>query len=270
MSEVHFAIDCGHKKCVIRDLASESGTFVGGKRITEIALRTGDNIVAGQTNFSVNIDGEAESNSIQADAVTDGEIKQPDDGTDVRPPMSSAELCQFLKLDDVVSELARKANVPPYEFMKLLIQEKNWTSALRFASHLLPLKDAVLWGAICTRESVGNGLSDADHAALDAAELWVKTGKDTDRRIAHEAAEATHFETAAGWVALAAFWSEGSMAPIGLPDVFPDERLTGQAITGALLMAAVQTNPLRAEANYDRFLKIADDMIGGRSSTANP
>ena len=138
-------------------------------------------------------------------------------------------------------------------------------SALRLTAHRLGNRKAVWWGALCTRESVGGALSKSDIAALDAAVQSVKTGRETDRRAAHAAAEATKYETAAGWVALAAFWLEGSLAPIGLADVVPDERLTGQAIAGALLMAAVQVEPLRAQANYERFLAIADDVVSDKS-----
>lgn len=267
MSEVHFVVECGHRQCVIRDLASETGTFVRGARITEVTLRTGDNIIAGQTTFCANIDGESEPDSKQG--VADSAGSSPDQSTialEPTPPKSLIELCQFLKLDDAACAFAKEADIPAQEFVKRLIKEQNRMSALRLTAHLLLPKLAVKWGSICTRESVGTLLSDTDLAALDAADRWVKTGHENDRRLAHEAAEATHYETAAGWVALGAFWAEGSLAPIGLADVVPDERLTGQAITGALLMAAVQPNPLKAEINYDRFLSIADEIISGRAS----
>jgi pSer/pThr/pTyr-binding forkhead associated (FHA) protein len=269
MSEVHFIIECGHRKCVIRDLASESGTFVQGTRITEVTLRTGDNIVAGQTTFCANIDGETEPDMKQGVAAT-AESSPDQSKTVLEPPPSKSliELCQFLKLDDAACGLAKEAEVSPQEFVKRLTKEQNRMSALRLTAHLLSPKPAVMWGSICTRESVGTLLSDTDLVALDAADRWVKSGNENDRRLAHEAAEATRYETAAGWVALGAFWAEGSLAPTGLADVVPDERLTGQAITGALLMAAVQVNPLRAEINYDRFLSIADEIISRRVATS--
>jgi hypothetical protein len=108
-------------------------------------------------------------------------------------------------------------------------------------------------------------LSARDIAALDAAEQWVKTGDEADRRKAHSAADATKYETAAGWIALAAFWADGSLNSIGMTDVVSDERLTGQAVAGALLMAAVQVNPKQAEENYKQYLVMAQEVLNGTS-----
>lgn len=56
MSGVHFAIQCEEKVCWVRDYKSTNGTLVNGQKIVEVALRGGDKITAGTTQFLVRIE----------------------------------------------------------------------------------------------------------------------------------------------------------------------------------------------------------------------
>jgi pSer/pThr/pTyr-binding forkhead associated (FHA) protein len=61
MSGVHFAIQSEEKACWVRDYKSTNGTMVNGQKIAEVALREGDRITAGETQFVVQIEhGRAE------------------------------------------------------------------------------------------------------------------------------------------------------------------------------------------------------------------
>lgn len=53
MSGRHFALECTGNACVIRDLRSSNGTFVNNQQIESTALHEGDEILAGQTVFTV-------------------------------------------------------------------------------------------------------------------------------------------------------------------------------------------------------------------------
>ena len=55
MSSLHFAVECGAQGCRITDRNSSNGTFLNGAKITEAALKEGDEIRAGQTTFVVRI-----------------------------------------------------------------------------------------------------------------------------------------------------------------------------------------------------------------------
>jgi hypothetical protein len=58
MSSTHFALETDATACYVHDLGSTNGTFVGGRRIAEkAALRHGDEILAGQTRFQVQLEG---------------------------------------------------------------------------------------------------------------------------------------------------------------------------------------------------------------------
>ena len=54
LSGVQFFLECDTDRCVLRD-SSRNGTFVNGVQVQEYRLRDGDQIVAGQTTFSVRV-----------------------------------------------------------------------------------------------------------------------------------------------------------------------------------------------------------------------
>jgi hypothetical protein len=145
------------------------------------------------------------------------------------------------------------------------------TEAARLAAHALPKREAVWWACMCARAVPDPALAAPDIAALAAAEHWVR--KPTDealRRAAMEAAQRTGFRTPEAWAAVGAFWSGGSMAPEGQPVVPPAEHLTGVAIAGAVVLAAVRNRAERAPARFERFLAAARDIAAGGAGRIPP
>jgi hypothetical protein len=136
--------------------------------------------------------------------------------------------------------------------------------AARLAAHALPKREAVWWGCMCARAVPDPALLPVDAEALAAAEAWVrKPGDDALRRAAMEAAQRTAFRTPEAWAAVGAFWSGGSMAPPGQPVVPPPDHLTGVAISGGVVLAAVRLRPERAQDRLARFLVAARDIAAG-------
>lgn len=142
--------------------------------------------------------------------------------------------------------------------------------AARLAAHALPKREAVWWCCMCARAVPDAALGAPDREALVAAEAWVrKPGDDALRRAAMEAAQRTGFRTPEAWAAVGAFWSGGSMAPAGQPAVPPAEHLTGVAISGGVVLAAVRLKPERAQDRLARFLVAARDIaLGGAGRIA--
>jgi hypothetical protein len=136
--------------------------------------------------------------------------------------------------------------------------------AARLAAHALPKREAVWWGCMCARAVPDPTLPEMDLQALLAAEAWVrKPGDDALRRAAMEAAQRTGFRSPEAWAAIGAFWSGGSMAPAGQPEVPPPDHLTGVAISGGVVLAAVRTRPERAQDRLARFLASAREIAAG-------
>jgi len=157
------------------------------------------------------------------------------------------------------------------EGVERLVAKGFCNEAARLAAHALPRREAVWWACMCAIAVPDPALPPADAAAREAAEAWVrKPTEDALRRAAWDAAQKTEFASPEAWAAVGAFWSGGSMSPEGQPVVPPADHLTGVAVSGAVVMAAVRGRPERAQARLLRFLDAARDIAGGGAGRIAP
>jgi hypothetical protein len=174
-----------------------------------------------------------------------------------------APLLPRLELDAAVAQVLAGVQTAAEGVDRLEAQGLR-NEAVRLAAHALPKREAVWWACMCANAVPDAALTAADSAARLAAEAWVrKPADDSLRRAAWDAAQKTEFRSPEAWAAVGAFWSGGSMAPEGQPVVPPADHLTGVAISGAVVMAAVRGRPERAADRLGRFLTAARDIAGG-------
>ncbi|MCS6933042.1 MAG: hypothetical protein NZM27_12625 [Acetobacteraceae bacterium] len=180
-----------------------------------------------------------------------------------------APLLPRLELDaEAGGILSGKADAA--EGVAALEAARRFPEAVRLAAHALPKREAVWWACMCARAVPDPALPEADRKALAAAEAWVRRPDEANRRAAMAAAQATRMQSPEVWAAVGAFWSGGSMAPEGQPVVPPAEHLTGVAVSGAVVLAAVRRRPERAEARFARFLESARDIASGGAGRMEP
>ena len=142
--------------------------------------------------------------------------------------------------------------------------------ALRLVAHALPKREAVWWACMCARAVPEAAPNPLDAQALAAAELWVRRPDEASRRAAMVAAQASGCRGPEAWAAVGAFWSGGSMAPEGQPEVPPADNLTGVAIAGAIILAAMRSRPERGPERLSRFLAAARDIAAGGAGRLSP
>ena len=177
---------------------------------------------------------------------------------------TAAEVCRLYELDPEAAALLDEKSTPA-SFIERLMAEQRFADAARFLAYALPKREAVWWACLCARAVTSPETSPDNVAVLDAAEAWVYKPVDENRRKAMALAEKTPMDTSASWAAVAAFWSAGSMAPEDAPVVPPGEELTGAAVSGAVILAAVQTEPENAPEKFARFLTQGLDVARGGS-----
>lgn len=179
-------------------------------------------------------------------------------------PVAAREIARHCELSEEARQLLRdepKADI----YVGMLLQRNLDQDALRFLAYRLPKREAVWWGALCAWKGLRPDPPEADAAALHAAVLWVRDGSEANRRAAEAVGHAAGPATAAGCVALAAFWSGGSMAPEGLPDVAPAPFLTARSIDAAVSLAVAQAG-IGEQAGLRRFfIQLARDVSSGRN-----
>jgi hypothetical protein len=151
----------------------------------------------------------------------------------------------------------------PRRFFDLLAATPLLDDAIRFLAAALPKREAVGWGAACVKDVFPKFAEPNEAKALTAAEAWTKDPSEGNRQTAGTAAEAAGYDTAPGCLAAAAFWSGGSLAPPHLPAVPPRDDLTGNGVTGAILLAsaAAAAGPDPAKA---KFIALGADVASGR------
>ena len=136
--------------------------------------------------------------------------------------------------------------------------------ATRLIAHALPRREAVWWACMCARSSLPpESLLDADRAAIEAAEAWVRSPTDELRRAAFAHAEAGGFSSPEACAAVGAFWSGDSMAPVGQPAVPPPAHVAGAAVAGSVALASVRQQPERRHDRLRSYLQSAYDISRG-------
>jgi uncharacterized protein DUF6931 len=166
---------------------------------------------------------------------------------------TAAEICARFELSGPAAALPRDG-LSPTAFLERLIEARHILDALSFLAHALPKREAVGWAARCARLA-GGPKSPEQQTALEAVERWRLEPSEELRRAAMAAAEKAQLNNPAGCAALAVFFTGGSLAPPDVPVVPPGEGLTARAVAGAVLMAAVVSEPEKAEEKYQRFLE---------------
>jgi hypothetical protein len=175
---------------------------------------------------------------------------------------TAAEVCKHFPLDEEAKKLLRDG-LTPAQFLTALIEKQQFPDAVRFLAHALPKREAVWWACLCARAVAGSNLPPPIAAALQAAEKWVVDPSEENRRAAMPAAEAAEFKTPAGCAAVAAFWSGGSLGPPNVPAIPPGEYLTAHGVAGAVMLAAVQSEPEKAPEKYRKFLAQGIEVANG-------
>jgi len=267
LADVHFAVQCQLHGAKLRKLAADRPLSLNAAEISEAELQAGDTIQAGQSAFLVAFDGQAArltapaviagAAAAAAGAATAGEASAPQA---LEP--TALEIAHELQLADEHLALAGTVKTGP-ELVAALAKVGAFAKAVRVQAHLLPKRQAVWWGIVCVK-SVGGELAPADADAKAAAYAWVEKPGEKVRRACEVAANKTKFDGPGSWLAMAAFWSGGSIAPEEMGEIAPDEKLTGQAVSSSLMIAAVAGDATKAKDRYRAFLAAAPQIASGK------
>jgi hypothetical protein len=173
------------------------------------------------------------------------------------------EVCRHYEPGDHVKALC-SPGLTVRDFVATLFQKKLLAEALSVAAHMLGARDAVWWGALCAWHGCRPQPDEKLDAALRAVVTWLGDPSDANRRAARAAGEAATARTPAGAVALAAFYSEGSMSEPGLPEVKPPEHLAQTTVAGAVLLTASSRPPDQFEKVCRYYVNMAFEVGQGK------
>lgn len=124
---------------------------------------------------------------------------------------------------------------PSLDFLRSLVAKQAWGPAVSFCAYLLPRREAVWWGCQSLRQ-IQPQRAAADNKAIGIAEDWVREPEEDRRLAALQFGQQSDYRAPATWMALAAGWSGGSIAP-GFTNAPAPPYQTARAIRAGLMIA---------------------------------
>ena len=173
---------------------------------------------------------------------------------------TSTDVVQIAPVEDDTKKLAKPDWSTP-QFVEALAGQEKFMDAIRVLAFSLGKLTVIEWAHRCVTIAGGDGLSKIDANALDLVQRWLGGRSEGLRREIYAASQAAEHSTPASWVAMAVFWSEGSMGPPPpSPPLAPGPTQCAHAATGAILLAAVAKQPEKAPDKYREFLRVGLEM----------
>jgi hypothetical protein len=127
------------------------------------------------------------------------------------------------------------AGMRSLDFLRSLIEQRDWPHAISFCAYLLPKRVAVAWGCRWVRRMMGQ-FDAKEERAIDYAEAWVQEPDETTRGKALAIGNVNDPNSATTWLALAAGWSGGSVYPPEFEPVEAKPEKTARAVRVALFV----------------------------------
>jgi hypothetical protein len=166
-----------------------------------------------------------------------------------------------LKPEDIPAGLADAAPAVAFE---TLVTEKRYAAATDFLAQALPRFEAAAWSGLAL-DAIAGDPGPAERRALHAVHAWIADPGESLRRDCQAAADALELDSPARYAAFAVFFSGGSIAPDGSPDVEPKHEFAGRFASAAIgLAASLSPDP---EAAYGRALDLGASVAAGQIAT---
>lgn len=181
-----------------------------------------------------------------------------------RDTRSIYDVARHAKLGDAARALLHEHQTPR-DYLALVDHHRLYSDGVRFAAHWLPAREALWWGCLCLWRVYRADAPVKDVSALHAVLRWVQKTSDGHRRQAKTAGDLAGLDTPAGLLALAVFYSGGSIADPGQYEIRPAPFACAQTLAGAVLLAATLAGPSELTQCQRQFLTFAHDVADGRS-----
>lgn len=257
LSRVHFVLESDYTTCRIRDNNSTHGTFVNDVRVQQAILKTGDEIMAGETKFLVTIEG--------ASAAAKAAEPEDDDELHCIQAAKAAEVCEHFELDDE-GQAALKPEMTPLEFLQALQKEKLWLDAIRFLAHALQKREGAWWMfQAMLRVRPENQTPRAELSAIQAGLQWVIDPSDDNRWATKEIGDQIGHKSPGGLSTLVVLMSGDSVTPPYYDPVPPEPWVSNRIIVAVLTLMATLKEPLKAKEHYANFVGLGIEVAQGKS-----
>jgi hypothetical protein len=146
------------------------------------------------------------------------------------------------------------------DFLDELVVSGQLRDAVAYCAYILPRREAVWWACQCIRHADA-ARSDAEVAALEAAEVWAHDPGEETRQAAMTAGMTGDRNCAATWAALAAAWSGGNFFASDKSFAHPPPPATAKSVLGAVMYAAGWQSKPAQQQNLREFVNICRGLL---------
>ena len=178
---------------------------------------------------------------------------------------NAAELCEFcqIKLKPRGAALLRPDDMPQ-QFYRRLVAEECWADARRVLAHGCPNERAIWWGCLVAADVNQQTPMREIEMVLPVVLRFVVDPTDENRRAAAMTGKLVPVSTLAGALAMATYFSGGSVSLPQLPVVHPRPFVTGRLVGVAVYLASVKRDAARYKDHLRRYLAMGEDVARGR------
>ncbi|MDB5659884.1 MAG: hypothetical protein JWS10_2499 [Cypionkella sp.] len=189
-------------------------------------------------------------------------------GTDTTPP-TSLEPAPGLRVQlsrqlfGTMPEIANDITAQPgegehvFDFSRRLRLGETPEEAISLMAFALQPRPAVWWGHECLK-ATPELLTAQDVDMLSICAAWVAEPTEANRYVALNAGLHAAVRGPGAWLALAAGWASGSMAPEGLPPALVPMFAIGRALNAGILTALARVPQDKRRRMLDHYVGMAE------------
>lgn len=167
----------------------------------------------------------------------------------------------FADIPEIIEDMEARPNEGEagLDFVRRLLNSPAPEEAVTFMAQLFTRRVAVWWGHECLRY-LERALDPLDMEMMALCAAWVATPDDAHRRHVAVSAEGCATRSPGVWLAMAAGWTGGSLAPPDSPTVVPPRFLTGRGVNAAVLSALARAKRAERQETLETFIAMAHDL----------
>lgn len=172
-----------------------------------------------------------------------------------------SRLLQVYDFNEHLLEQAQKVKTPSH-LLSSLLTERSYSDSVAFLAHCLKKDFSISWGYLCLVHTPVSW-SNQEVNVLEGIDSWLKEPVEKHRRSHEKVLHHLGVKSPVAWLGQAIFWSGGSITPEDAPVVNPSPSLFGQAVSGAVQLAALVEDAMHSYKLYPRFINLGIKLIEG-------
>lgn len=176
---------------------------------------------------------------------------------------SAVDLCAYYQIKLKEGRELLQPGLTPQQYYAELRSRDFLADARRVLTHVLPKRRALWWACLCATDAQRVKPAPLGDAVIAAVTRFVVEPTEEHRRATSPLGQSAGYNTLPGNLAMAAFFSGGSVLAAGLPFLAPRPQVTGRLTSVTIYLASVRRNPRRYKDTLRQYLDLGAAIARG-------